>query len=240
MTERFQRSRLVELEAENATLRGRLAAVKADLAASEGEAVSVAESERAFRNTLAVIRAIIRHSLVTSRSADDFATHLIGRVDAVARVHQLASNAGSDQHDLHSLIADELLVHLVREGERLHLSGPRILLQPKSAELLALAIHELAANAVEHGALGSPEGEARVTWSVSPPDAQGVPTLAIQWRERGPGGLPRPRHHGFGTEVLKQTLAYALQARARLEWEETGLSCLIQIPLTSRIGRLTL
>ena len=43
-------------------------------------------------------------------------------------------------------------------------SGDSLLLQAKAAETLALVIHELATNAVKHGALSCPEGRLAVRW----------------------------------------------------------------------------
>ena len=50
------------------------------------------------------------------------------------------------------------------------IGGPRVLLRPKAAENLALAIHELATNAVKHGALSSKKGRIEVAWTIEEAD----------------------------------------------------------------------
>jgi len=48
-----------------------------------------AELQHRVRNTLAVIRSIVRRTAESSETVEDFATHLDGRIDAFSRV-QLA------------------------------------------------------------------------------------------------------------------------------------------------------
>lgn len=48
-----------------------------------------------------------------------------------------------------------MLAHAAREGEHLKIEGPAISPKAKSAEMMSLAIHELATNAVKNGALSN-------------------------------------------------------------------------------------
>ena len=127
-------------------------------------------------------------------------------------------------------MADALLVHLAREGEQADLSGPRVLLRPKAAEIVALAPHELTANAVEHGALTLKHGHVRVAWQVTP--EAGGPKLDFAWVETGLSGLPSdPGRRGFGTETIERTLRYELGAETILTYPPGGLSCTVRCPL---------
>ena len=61
------------------------------------------------------------------------------------------------------------------------------MLAPEQAQLVAMAVHELATNAAKYGSLSVETGRVDVSWSVF----EGVLTLA--WREIGrPDGRPRP------------------------------------------------
>lgn len=116
------------------------------------------------------------------------------------------------------------------------LSGPGIHLRPRAGQVLALAIHELAVNAVEHGALSKSSGKIDVAWSVA---REGTDTpLAITWKETGLRGIQEGSHEGFGTEVLTRTLSYELKATAMLAFEDDGLRVTLHFPLTERIGRV--
>ena len=162
--------------------------------------------------------------------------HLDGRFGAVMRV-QAATDAFGEA-DLHTLISDELMFHLVREGEQATISGPRVRLRPKPALVLALALHELTSNAVEHGTLALPQGRVRADWQVAPGRADGgAPILTLDWAETGGSGLQAPARRGFGTDVLEDMLAYDLGAQTALTYEPDGLRCSVRLPLTARIGR---
>ena len=58
------------------------------------------------------------------------------------------------------------------------ISGPKFLLDPTKAQTLALALHELAANAAKYGALSSASGRLSVAWELQ------ADALTIHWRSR--------------------------------------------------------
>ncbi|MBV9078290.1 MAG: sensor histidine kinase [Methylobacteriaceae bacterium] len=215
-------ARMAELEADNRRLRRLL---------KERDAPS--ELRHRLRNTVAILRTIIRRSAQTERDRDGYIAHLEDRLDAIARAQAVASEYGVVS--LHMLVADELHRYGASEGERVKLSGPEIALQPQAGQVLALAVHELAVNAVEHGALGSSDGRIEVAWTLEP-GLRGR-ALALRWKERDAGHLAQTSHRGFGTEVLTNLLAYELKADTALAFEPDGLLCTIRLPLSDRIGR---
>lgn len=230
--------RIAALEAETARLRGRLIAAGLEpdapvpLRPAAPEVIAVLHRAR---NTLAMVRAIIRRSADSARSAEDCVARLDGRLGAIGRVQSAGLSDPAAGIDLHSIVADELLAHLAREGERVDLSGPRVLLAPRAAEVFALAMHELASNAVEHGALTRPGGHIAVAWRLEPSEM--APVLDLAWTETGMGGVPEglPRR-GFGTEMLERTLRYEFGARTALAYRPEGLLCTIRFALLPRIG----
>ncbi|MCJ2050479.1 HWE histidine kinase domain-containing protein [Methylobacterium sp. J-070] len=217
--------RLVRLEADNARLRRLL-----------DEAGLPGGLRHGLRDTVAMLRAVLRLSAETAESVDSYATHLEGRLDAIARVRVSADTFG--EVNLHTLISDELMIHLIREGEQAELFGPPIRLKPKAAQLVALAVHELSSNAVEHGVFGLAGGEVEVAWSVAG-DAAGVPAdLTLTWKETGGSGIAPPTRQGFGMQVLRDMLSYELGARVALAFEPDGLRCAVRFPLVPRVGHL--
>lgn len=215
--------RLAALEADNARLRRLL------------DATGVPDSLRhAFRDTVVLLRAIMRRSAETADDVEGFLAHLEGRLDALVRVRGRTDEYG--EADLHTLISDELLFHLVREGERALIDGPTVRLRPRSAQVLAMAAHELASNAVEHGTLARTEGLVEVVWRIA--GTTDDPVLALEWKETGAlEDLPGPARRGFGTAVLEDMLSYELKAQSALAFEPDGLRYALRIPLTARIGR---
>lgn len=214
-------SRLAELEADNRRLRRLL-----------DQRDSPAELRHQLINTLAVIRIIVRKSARTERDVSAYAGHIEDRISALARA-QLAANVHGGL-DLESVVANELTYYGAKEGEQLRLEGPRVVLMPKAGQTLALAVHELAVNAVEHGALGTGSGEVQVDWSLTV-DGD-TPAVTFNWKETGQTGMTAGRHAGFGTEVLTQTLAYELKAKTTITMEDDGLRCAFSFPLPPHIG----
>ncbi len=216
-------TRIAELEADNRRLRRLL-----------DERDAPCELRHRLNSTLAMLRVIIRKSAETERDLEAYVGHLEDRVDAVARAQAAADARGSV--DLHGLLADELLLYGASEGERAVLSGPALRLEPRAGQVLALAVHELAVNAVEHGALGPGPGRIEVSWSVEAGEPD--PLLVLTWKETGLTGIAEGQRQGFGTQVLTRTLAYELKAVTDLAFESDGLRCTIRFPLGERVGRL--
>ena len=97
----------------------------------------------------------------------------------------------------------------------------------QSAGSLALIFHELATNAVKHGALSNETGTVRVFCAA----ADGRYT--IDWREDGGPPLPSaPSHRGFGT-IFSETLAASAQFDVQRTWRPEGLEVSISAPLAA-------
>jgi two-component system CheB/CheR fusion protein len=206
--------------------------VKAEAALRESESrlrVLLAELQHRVRNTLAVVKSIARRTAQSTDTADEMADHLVGRLDAFARVQSAVARNPQRGIDLTSLIADELLAHAVQEGDHLTINGPPIALQPKSAESISLALHELTTNAVKHGALRGKSGKIAVKWRLT--GADGGTQLMFEWIEEVPGGkMTRSSREGFGTELLARVLPYDLGAKTKMELQPKGLHFTMQLP----------
>jgi two-component system CheB/CheR fusion protein len=201
--------------------------------AEERQRLLSAELQHRVRNTLGVVRSIAHRSAQTSSTVDEYAAHLDGRLNAFARTQAMVTRDPGGGVDLEYLVAEELLAYDAREGEQVRISGPSIRLQPKPAESIALAIHELATNAVKYGALSQPSGHIDVTWRI---DSSVQPSeLVFEWRERDGPPVKAPQRNGFGTEMLERSLAFEFKARTSLQFAPSGLQCTIAMPLTRRV-----
>lgn len=217
--------RVAKLEADNARLRRLL------------DAGGVPDGLRhGLRDTMAMLRAVLRLSADTAVTVESYATHLEGRLDAIARVRVGVDMFG--EISLHSLISDELMIHLIREGDQAELAGPTVRLRPKAAQVMALAVHELCSNAIEHGVFGLSEGRVDVVWSIDDCDGVGPGDLTLVWKEAGGTDVVAPTSRGFGMQVLTEMLRYELDARIDLAFEADGLRCSVRLPLLPRIGHV--
>lgn len=122
-------------------------------------------------------------------------------------------------------------------SERTTVEGPAgVRLRSSTVQTLAMAIHELATNAVKYGALGRPSGRLSVTWSLDPDEDDGRRWLHINWAESGvdmsaPGSVRRGT--GQGRELIEKALPYQLGARTAYSLGAGGVRCIISIPVSN-------
>jgi two-component sensor histidine kinase len=186
-----------------------------------------------LRNNLALVRSIIRRSNETAASAEHFALHLEARIGALTRIQGALVAAGASGVDLEELIQTELVASAVPE-QRCLVQGPAVRLYDKGAELLALAVHELATNSLKFGALAAPSGRLAIRWSVADhPSGH----LHLKWRESGVAiASSAPRHRGFGEELIECTLPYELGALTCFEFGPGTVLCEIHLPAESYVS----
>jgi two-component system CheB/CheR fusion protein len=186
------------------------------------------------RNLLAVVRSIARRTAETSQSVEEYAMKFDGRLSAYARTLAMLARNPEDGVELEYMLAEELLAAQAHDGEQVGISGPSMRLQPKAAETMGLVMHELATNAIRHGALGQAGGRVSVAWRIDK-DASGG-ALVFDWVE-SPGRklMALPTRRGFGVEMLEETLPFELNARSELHFESTGFRCRISLPLNAQV-----
>lgn len=195
----------------------------------EHEKLLLAELQHRVRNTLAVVRSIVRRSAQSATDVEDYTMHLEGRIDAFARVQASITRDPARGVDLEYLVAEQLRAVGAREGDTATIDGPEVKMSASAAETMSLAIHELATNAMKYGALTSPRGEVQVKWSVV--DGDGSPHLDFRWTEQGMRLTGQPTRQGFGTMILTRTLGYELKAETDLAFPPTGLAYRVTVPL---------
>jgi two-component system CheB/CheR fusion protein len=214
--------------------------VKAEAALRESEArlrTLLSELQHRVRNTLAVVKSITRRTADSSGSVEEMAAHLNGRLEAFARVQSAVTRNPEAGVDLRSLVDDELLAHAVHEGDGVAVDGPRVALRPKAAESISLALHELATNAVKHGALAHRNGgKIAVSWQVN--GDREDERLVFEWTETNSNGqIPKQTRQGFGMELLTQILPYDLEAKTNLEFQKRGLHFEMDLPTEHLVER---
>jgi PAS domain S-box-containing protein len=185
----------------------------------ERQKVLLAELQHRTRNLLAVVQSIARQTARSSRSLDAFTDEYESRLRALGRVQALVARTDQQPIDLGELVASELQAHAQENGEpgRIAVRGPAALLPAPSAQSLALALHELATNAVKHGALGRPGGKLSIGWSIEE-DGPGR-RVRIAWRESGVA-MPGRRSEA---QRLRQRVDRARAALSAGRQDEAGV-----------------
>ncbi|MDB5372996.1 MAG: Two-component sensor histidine kinase, contains HisKA and HATPase domain [Belnapia sp.] len=199
------------------------------------------EIDHRAKNALAVVQAVMRLTRAPSQPA--FVAAVEGRVAALARAQTVLAEGRWAGAELRVLLDAELAAFRVAPSPStgaspgisaeadgrpaVTLDGPAVSIRPVAAQPLSMAMHELATNAVKHGALATPGGRVSVDWQV---DAV-AGLLRLRWTEAGGPAVVAPQQRGFGSRVLDTTLRQQLGGEARMEWRPEGLVCSIELPL---------
>lgn len=110
------------------------------------------------------------------------------------------------------------------------LDGPDVKLSAKAAEVLTLAVHELATNATKYGAFSRASGRLHVQWRIEERNQQNW--VCLDWKETGvPIVEAFPRRSGFGAELVSRRIPYELKGHGSFELKPGGLVSHIEFPL---------
>jgi two-component sensor histidine kinase/DNA-binding response OmpR family regulator len=194
--------------------------------AEERQTLLVREVDHRARNALAVVQSIIR--LTRAESKEAYVAAVEGRITALSRAHVLLSQSRWQGANLSRVLDEELAPYRRSEVEKIVTRGPEVFLEPATAQILALALHELATNAAKYGALSSILGSVRLSWELS------RDRMVLQWVENGGPHVQKPRSEGYGTRVIGASVERQLDGRATFDWHPDGLRFTMSIPLGER------
>jgi len=186
--------------------------------AAERERFLTEELEHRAKNTFAMVVAIARRTFHGEANSAPLKVY-IDRIMAIAKAHGIAKQSNWTNVRIGDVIETALASHRTGEGT-FTVSGPELSVTPRQALSLTLAVNELATNALKYGALSSPKGRVDISWSTS---ANGTPTFAFFWRERGGPFVVTPTHQGFGSRLIKDFMADDFGGTARLSYEPEGV-----------------
>jgi two-component sensor histidine kinase/DNA-binding response OmpR family regulator len=195
--------------------------------AEERQALLAREVDHRAKNAMAIVQSIVK--LTKAESIADYAAVIEGRIKALSRAHAILSDSRWEGAELSKLVEEELAPYRSAHADRIRVAGPKIVLDPTTAQTLALALHELATNAAKYGALSRITGTLEMTWQVHPN------AIAINWRESGGPAAVMPLKTGFGTRIITSSIERQLGGTATFDWLSEGLSCSLSIPHRSGI-----
>ena len=182
------------------------------------------ESEHRVKNMLTVVQAIALQTAANSPDMATFTTAFSGRLENLARAHQLL--VGQVWQDVAvSSLADRVLGAEVVAG-RARFGGPELLLKAGQVLGLSMILHELYTNAIKYGALCSDSGEIKLDW-----DSDGA-TVTMVWRELGtPCEAPDAPSSGFGQRMIAMSVRSDLNGTIERDWRPDGLTATLSFPV---------
>jgi two-component sensor histidine kinase len=193
------------------------------------------ELDHRCKNLLASAQSIADQTLRRAPSPEHFVDAFTGRMAAMARAHELLTREEWGRADLADVIAAALAPIGGIDGVRISAEGPTVSLAPETSMSFHMAFHELAVNAIRHGALSTDAGRVEIRWSIS----EGAPEtrrLGLVWREVG-GAPPTSDRIGFGRRLLETMAGREVGGESRLTFEEDGARFTLTAPLSPRIAQ---
>lgn len=188
----------------------------------------VNELNHRVKNTLAVVQALARRTLGGAETLAQAREALTARLMALAGAHDVITRETWAGADLVEVVDRSLLRQLDRPG-RVRVEGPPVMVSPKLALSLSLALHELMTNAMKYGALSQDDGEVILAWRVSGEGPAG--RLHIHWAETGGPLVTPPKRRGFGSRLIERALAIEVGGRVALDFAPGGVVCDIDASL---------
>ena len=186
------------------------------------------ELNHRVKNTLAIVQSLASQTLRGERMSATVGQSFIGRLIALAGAHDVLTSADWQTADLTEIVRRSV-GPFDNGGGRIRVEGPAVRLSPRTALALAMAVHELATNAAQHGALSDDRGRVSVDWKVA--NGGAGDRLAWVWRELGGPVVARPQTTGFGSRLIERGLPTELGGAVGLYFEPGGVVCTIDAPL---------
>jgi len=182
------------------------------------------------KNLLAIVQSVAMQTAHHSGDIQDFLDKFRGRLHALSSTQDLVTESNWRGTYLQSLVTSQL----TRVGSALlanvRVTGENPLLGPNASLHIGLAIHELSANAVLHGALaGNQPGHVWVDARVE--RRAGLPgDLVIEWQETGIDTDQVRREPRFGTLVLERIVPLSVGGTADFTIERDSVRYRLVVP----------
>lgn len=189
------------------------------------------ELEHRFRNLLAVVDAITRQTLGSSEAGRGVAKTLSRRIAALASANDLIRAEPTDARRIGELVEAALTPFGDGSSGQISGGGPDMVLEGGFALALTMVLHELATNALKHGALSVQGGRVSLCWRFTGP-AEDEFTFA--WVESDGPKLRAPAGpQSFGLWMIQHALAPHVRATPEHQHRPEGVA----FTFTARIPR---
>jgi PAS domain S-box-containing protein len=190
--------------------------------------IVISELRHRLKNLMAIIEALAKYSAPrpgTDAGVDEFLKRFTGRLHALSSASDLLLAGQTGAIEANAVIRVTLAPFMSEPAQRFSIEGPELQLPEELGGGLALAIHELATNAIKYGALSVPGGHVALRWSAeSVAEGQHV---EFDWKEYGgPPPVP-PSREGFGMRMIKAVTARENTGAVTVDFEPDGLHCRI-------------
>ena len=197
--------------------------------AEELRELLINELNHRVKNTLATVQSIAAQTLRNASSIEQARSAFESRLFALSNAHDVLTRENWEAVSLREIVATAIEPYRSYGEARFEVRGSDVRVRPSTALPLAMALQELATNAVKYGALSNETGTVSISWTVEPSDAALL--LHLRWEEKGGPPVEPPQRRGFGTRLIERSLAQELDGEVRIEFLRAGVVCTVDAPL---------
>ncbi|OBQ66417.1 sensor histidine kinase [Mesorhizobium erdmanii] len=195
----------------------------------ERQRLLLRELNHRVKNTLATVQALATQTVRHARQPSEFLEAFGARLQALGIAHNLLSDREWRGIGIRELVQIEIRPFDTADQPRIAISGTDLLLSPDQAVGLGLILHELASNALQYGSLSIASGKVDLDWKTQ--GRKGARRLVLTWRESGGPEVVPPQRHGFGSILIRRSLAKVISSEVAHEFRPEGVFAEISMPL---------
>jgi two-component sensor histidine kinase len=186
------------------------------------------EARHRLKNLMTIIEALAKFSGARpgeNPQIDAFLQRFIGRLRALGAASDLVLKYGPGVLEANAVVSAVLEPFLSESPQRLRFDGPQLGLSEHFGGALAMAVHELATNALKYGALSVPSGLVTFNWNATP--GEDGEWIEFVWKEIGGPPPKPPEKDGYGHRLIRSVVARETGGEVHLNFPPAGLLCRI-------------
>jgi two-component sensor histidine kinase len=168
------------------------------------------------KNMLSVVDSIAHQT--AAKNPEDFVERFSERIQALSANQDLLVRNEWNGVEIEDLVRAQLAHFVDLIGSRIAVHGPKLRLNPASAQAIGLALHELATNAGKYGALSMDTGHVDISWGTD------GDTFTMSWTERDGPPVSAPKRRGFGTIVMEAMTERSVDGTVDLDHAPSGVT----------------
>jgi len=192
----------------------------------EQQLIMMRELDHRVKNNIASVMSLVELSKQGATSVQEYAKTLDGRLHALAVAHSTLAKSHWSGAWLRDILQLTLQPYMVGARSQIQFEGPDVELFGVLARPMCMVIHELATNAMKHGALKIESGNVLVSTKILT-DEQ----VQLSWIETDGPEVPSERIPSTGTSLLEGLVSHEMSGMITLDFKKSGLHCVIKVPL---------
>lgn len=185
------------------------------------------ELSHRMKNMFSVISGVVN---ITGRmrGIENEAQEINDRIQALGRAYETTLDEASIGYIHLNAAIRSILAPYDNDDGRLQLDGNGLRVPFALVSGIGLALHELAANAKQHGAWSNDSGKVTVDWKRGSDDEH---TVVLCWKESGGPPVTEPNGDGGTGHMVIDRLVRISQGTIERDWDKDGLNVTLKFPI---------